>query len=223
MFLEEGGRDGAGLLAELSARWRAAQTLEYRSTAVMQHVSEPRIVVETHARLWRPGRARLVFRSDRPEAARVRVSDGRYLYDRRLGPQRRTTMTWWRGRLSREITHPLDDASYSVDQFFAPQPFQPPPYWGETNGPVRVDAQRTTTGKTDKRDVFRVTLARGSARDTLTLDALSFAPLEFVRIGAHGGVVQELLRETFTLVRLGVSLPPDLFVWTNADESGVLR
>ncbi len=63
-----------------------------------------------------------------------------------------------------------------------------------------------------------------AARDTLLLDGASYSPLRIVRVGDHGGKVQELLRETFVEVvpDAGRRFDRETFVWTDADEAGVL-
>lgn len=226
---EEQPIDAMLILREMTARWRGANTLEYRSEAIVDHKGEFRVVVQTHVRLRRPGLARIVFLSDRREASRLRVSDGRRLWDRELGPQGRIILATYDGSVTANIAHPLDEAGYSVDQFFRRSPFLPPNTWGD--GRISVEAVRLrgvkSAGKAKpqsrSRDRFRVTFASGPARDTLMLDAVSFAPLSLRRVGEHAGVVQELLRETFTEFRLGVPLPASLFAWTEADEAGAVN
>ena len=215
--------DARALLRELGARWAVADTLEYRSQAVLQHQGEGRVVVQTWARLRRPGRARLVFSGSQPEASRVRVCDGTLIHDRPRGPRQPTTRVRFMGQLTQYIAHPLDTASYLVEQFFSRAPFLPPFDWGldsaDTDAPVRFTAARVGA-KLGVRDAFQITLSRGLSRDTLTVDARTFAPVEIVRFGVHGGLAQELLRETITAVRLNVSLPDALFAWTAGDEAG---
>ena len=222
---DERSVDGRKLLRELAARWRAADTLRYRARAVVNHAGEFRVTVNTFARLRRPNLARLTFTGDRPEANRVRVSDGRRIYDRpRTGA--RTVVSAYEGRLTGDIAHPLDEAAYSIDQFFSPTPFLPLVAWGG-EGPLRIDAVRRTRAVEDRasapRDVFRIKIARGESHDTLTLDALSLAPLRLVRWGVHAGLAQELLDETYLEVLLGAPLSPYLFAWTEADERGAAR
>ncbi len=218
--------EASALLRELGARWAFADTLEYRSQAVLRHQGEGRVILQTWARLRRPGRARLVFSGSQPEACRVRVCDGTILYDRARGPNQPTTRARFGGALTQYIAHPLDTASYLVEQFFSRAPFWPPADWGmdsaNENTPVRLRAARVAAGP-GKRDAFQITLSRGLSRDTLTLDARTFAPLEIVRFGVHGGLAQELLRETVTTIRLNVPLPDGLFAWTRDDEAGAFR
>lgn len=215
------------LLRELGARWAFADTLEYRSQAVLQHRGESRVTLRTWARLRRPGRARLVFSGSQPEASRVRVCDGTLLYDRMRGPNQPTTRTRFSGALTQYISHPLDTASYLVEQFFSGAPFWPPADWGgdsvDETTPVRLHASRVPAGPGGARNAFRIVLSRGSSRDTLTLDARTYAPIEIVRVGVHGGLAQQLLRETLTTIRLNVPLPGSLFVWTPDDEAGAFR
>ena len=64
-----------------------------------------------------------------------------------------------------------------------------------------------------------VVQTQATSRDTLTLDAKTYAPLRLVRVGDHGGTVQELLREEFQGVVLGSALPTALFRWTPEDEA----
>lgn len=226
---EEFPMEARPLLRELAARWRAASTLEYRSEAVVDHRGEYRIVVKSRVRLRRPAFARLVFLGDRPgEASRVRVCDGRRVFDRRIGSGHATTVSGFTGRLIADIAHPLDEAAYAIDQFFAPSPFLPPAAWGDPGERLRIAAARLTSaaksgGAGGRGGRFRITFTRGDARDTLILDARSYAPQELVRVGPHAGIVQELLRETFSEVRLGLPLPLSLFTWTPEDEAGILR
>lgn len=214
--------DARRILRDLAARWFAADTLEYRSRAVLQHQGEMRVTLRTWARLRKPGRARIVWSGENvPEASRVRVCDNRTVYDRMRGDDQPTTRQRFVGRLTQYVSHPLDDASYLIEQFFSRAPFWPDPLWGgagEADGDLRVRATRAVR---QNKPVFRIVFARGASwRDTLTLDARSLAPLEIVRRGVHGGLAQELLRETVTDVRLGVPLPDALFAWTPADQAG---
>ncbi len=210
--------EGWAVLRDLGARWRAADTLEYRSEAVLEHQGEPRWDIRIHARLRRPNRARLLFDGDRPESTRVRVSDGSFVYDRMRGRGRATTRAPLAGGgILENIAHPLETAGHSAEQFFARTPFAPP-----DGPPPRVSAARvrfTPPGK-PSRPAYRVVIEQGFTRDTLWLDRVSFAPLRLVRRGIHGGLEQELLRETFTEFRLGAPLSPALFVWSREDEAG---
>jgi outer membrane lipoprotein-sorting protein len=95
------------------------------------------------------------------------------------------------------------------------------------SGAIRVTARRLrqnlpglpdSSGK--NRDVFEVVFRRSTSRDTLTLDALSYSPLRLIRVGSHGGRVQELMRETFLEVRLDPPLPDSLFHWSPRDDAG---
>ena len=70
-----------------------------------------------------------------------------------------------------------------------------------------------------ERELFVVVQTQGASRDTLTLDAKNYAPVTLVRVGNHGGTVQELLHETFHEVTLGGPLPESLFRWTPEDEA----
>ncbi len=229
---------------ELAERWRGAATLEYQSRAVMNHAGEFTVHVRIHARLRRPTYARVAFQTtEMPEAARVRVSDGRMIFDRQAGSVGETGRTMReqleRGApdfLTRNIPHPLDETAFFLDQFFAPAPFTPPTNWGSGARPVWTAARVSAKAddETQKRrldaasasknnDRLRLVVQSGSSRDTLTLDATNFAPLELIRVGDHAGRTQELLRETFDVVRLGVNLPASLFTWTDDDERGIVR
>lgn len=212
--------DGRQLLRELGARWRTANTLEYRSEAAMNHRGERSVRVRIHVYLRRPHQARLEFESNVAEAARVRVCDGDWIYDRQR-TSRQTVRVPFRGSLTQDIAHPLDDASYSVSQFFARAPFFPSPDWGQAAEPLVVEAVRATFLPEDKepRAAYRITFRRGVAKDTLWLDRNNLAPLQLIRWGVHGGLAQELLRETFQDVRLGPPLPAALFVWTRKDDA----
>ena len=108
------------------------------------------------------------------------------------------------------IPHPLDEASYSVDQFLARWPFL------LTGNDVERTARRH---KEKEREIFTVTQTQGTSRDTLTVDAKTYAPLLLVRVGDHGGTIQELLREEFLSVGMGGALSPSLFRWSPDDEA----
>jgi outer membrane lipoprotein-sorting protein len=222
------------VLRELASRWRRALSLEYRSEVIVNHAGEFRLDLRTHIYLRRPGRARMIFRSDNfPEADRLRVSDGRMIFDRMFGRPGDTSRTIAApltrpDSITKDISHPLDEAAYSVAQFFSEAPFSPPPWFGGgTGGTLRVTARRLPQtipglpGKSgEKRDVFELVFRRGTSRDTLALDALSYCPLRLIRVGSHGGRVQELLRETFIEVRLDPPLPDALFRWSPRDDAG---
>jgi hypothetical protein len=218
------------VLRALSDRWRGAVTLEYRSFAVADHIQERRVEVRTHARLRRPDKGRMVYLANYSEFSRLRVCNGRRVTDRMAPTPLRagyTRNSGFIGKLTADLTHPVEFLSYSTDQFFAPIPFYPLPTWGDLNAELEVSAVRypVTDPKTgQKRRRIRLTFTRGWARDTLILDSLSYSPIELVRIGIHGPYLQELMRENFEKVILGPSLPDSLFVWTPEDESGrVLR
>jgi hypothetical protein len=217
--------DGARLLAELARRWRDAPTLEYRSEAFIRHKGEFELTVRIHTRLRRPNLGRIDFRSETwAEASRVRVASGGTLYDRQRGAGGRTLRSGYRDRLTENIPHPLDEAGYSVDQFFSPRPFIPPPSWGRgESAALRITGHRAASAPAPfKGPAYRVTIEKGTSRDELWLDAISFAPLLLTRRGEHAGAVQELLRETFHEFGLGtLRVTPDLFRWTEADERGI--
>lgn len=222
------------VLRELANRWRRAISLEYRSQAILNHAGEFRLDLRSHVYLRRPGCARMIFRASTfPEADRLRVSDGRMVYDRMFGRPGDTSRTIAApltrlDKITEDLSHPLDEAGYSVAQFFSETPFSPPPWFGGgTEGSLRVTARRLSQtipglpGKAgEKRDVFELVFRRGTSRDTLTLDAISYAPLRLIRIGNHAGRVQELLRETFLEVRLDPPLPDALFRWSPRDDAG---
>jgi hypothetical protein len=216
--------DAALVLRELSERWRRAVTVEYRSSASMAHIGEVPCQVRSHIRLRRPNLARMVFVASRDQFSRVRVCDGRRLVERDRGnPIRpaRTIQMAYTGRFTDQIPHPLEILGYSADQFFSRAPFYPPPTWG--NGKLDISAVRIpyTDPKINKRrDRIRLIFQGGQEKDTLTLDAASYAPVELVRFGFHAEIAQELMRETFDRVILGGNLPPDIFRWTEADETG---
>jgi hypothetical protein len=222
------------VLREFANQWRRAVSLEYRSQIRINHAGEFRLDLRTHIYLRRPGRARLIFRASTfPEADRLRVSDGRMIFDRMFGRPGETSRTIKAplsrpDRITEDLSHPLDEAGYSVTQFFSAAPFAPPASFGSVNsGAIRVTARRLrqnlpglpdSSGK--NRDVFEVVFRRSTSRDTLTLDALSYSPLRLIRVGSHGGRVQELMRETFLEVRLDPPLPDSLFHWSPRDDAG---
>ena len=226
--------DPALVLRELAARWRRAVSLEYRSQILINHAGEFRLDLRTHIYLRRPGRARLIFRASTfPEADRIRVSDGRYIFDRMFGRPGDLSRTIKAPlsrpeRITEDLSHPLDEAGYSITQFFSTTPFSPPSSFGGINsGPIKVTARRLRQnipglpGRSgEKRDVFEVVWRRDDARDTLTLDALSYSPLRLIRVGSHGGRVQELMRETFLEMFLNPPLPDTLFRWSPRDDAG---
>lgn len=226
--------DAAVILRELSNRWRRAVSLEYRSQSVVNHAGEFRLDLRTHVYLRRPGFARLIFRAGTfPEADRLRVSDGRQVFDRMFGRPGDTGRTIVSplagpGGITADLSHPLDEAGYSVSQFFSATPFMPPPsFGGISNGRADVTARRLKQsipglpGKNgEKSDVFELVFRRGTSRDTLALDAISYCPLRLIRVGGHGGRVQEILRETFMDVRLDPILPDALFRWSPQDDAG---
>lgn len=225
--------DPAMVLRELANRWRRAVSLEYRSQILVNHAGEFRLDLRTHIFLRRPGRARLIFRASTfPEANRLRVSDGRQLFDRMFGRPGDTSRTITAplsrpDRITEDLSHPLDEAGYSVAQFFSATPFVPPVWFGGAEGPLSTSARRLRQSIPDlpvksgqKPDVFELVFERGTSRDTLTLDALSYGPLRLVRVGSHGGLVQELMRETFLEVYLDPPLPDSLFHWSPEDDAG---
>ncbi len=207
--------DGLRVLQTLSERWRAAQTLDYQSRVVMSHAGEFRVQIGVSVQLRRPRQARIIWDADRDDVSRLRVCDGRTIYERTRGSGLRRAQSTREGlnangQVTQNVPHPLDEASYCVDQFFAPTPFWPPSTWGDGEAKIIVSAVRTAEPKA----VYRITLLRGKSRDTITLDAQNYAPIQVVRVGDHAGRIQELLRETFTQVRLGTYLPASLFTWT---------
>lgn len=219
--------DAPAILRELSRRWAAAQTMEYRSRVALNHAGELHITVAVHVRLRRPRLARVLLdTADRPDLTRLRVCDGRTIRDRTAGtpsfpPQ--TTNEPLGEKVTVNIPHPLDEVSYCVDQFFSRAPFTPPPTWGDTDQPCRITGSILPTPAnlpTKSREVFRIVQTRGRAQDTLTLEPISLRPLEIVRVGDHAGRVQELLRETFLSIALGAYCPPQIFQWTAADDRG---
>ena len=220
--------DARRVLQELWKRWRDAPTLEYRSEARISHRGEFALTVKTHAALRRPNLARIVFSSNEwAEASRVRVSNGRTLYDRQTGKslaRPRTLRMGFRGRVTADIPHPLDEAGYSVDQFFSPTPFLPRGPWGTGQDDPEVSGTLVAAPAPFKGKAYRVVIEKGVARDVLHLDALTYAPLLLTRRGDHAGMVQDLLRETFHEFGLGtLSVTPTLFAWTADDERGVVR
>jgi outer membrane lipoprotein-sorting protein len=229
--------DPAFVLRELANRWRRAISLEYRSQVIVNHAGEFRLDLRTHIYLRRPGRARMIFRASTfPEADRLRVCDGKQIFDRMFGRPGDTSRTITSPlksfeKITEDLSHPLDEAGYSAAQFFSQAPFSPPPWFGGgTEGALRVTARRlrqtipgisNVPGKNDeKRDVYELVFLRGTSRDTLALDALSYSPLRLIRVGSHGGRVQELMRETFQEVHLDPSLPDALFRWSPRDDAG---
>lgn len=201
------------VLLRVAERWRGAVTLEYRSRIVLSHQGEPGLKGTTAVRLRRPGLARIELSVDNPEFCCLRVCDGRVLWHRGKGtPLRppRTQQFAFRGAFLESILHPLDEAAYSVDQFLAPRPF-----WLLGTDVERKAVRRREQG----REVFVVVQSAGVSRDTLTLDARTLAPLRLVRVGDHGGTVQELLREEFEEVVMGGPLSPSLFRWSREDEA----
>lgn len=185
------------------------------------------MTVQVWVRLRRPDLARLVFAADNPEVSRVRVCDGRFVWERPASTILRLARTlrvpFARGGILQNIPHPLDETAYCAEQFFSPTPFLPPVVWGGGRDKLKISATRRTYTRADgqKRECFEVVFESNPACDTLLLDARSFAPIRITRVGEHAGQVQELLRETFLTVRLGPNLPPDLFRWTNEDERGI--
>ena len=214
---DESPVDGMRVLRTLAQRWQAAQTLDYRSVVVMRHAGEFSVQIRVSAQFRRPRFARFVFDADRPDAARLRVCDGRILCDRTRGEALRQAQTTRealeaKAQVTQNLPHPLDEASYCADQFFSPTPFWPAPSWGDGSGRVQVSATQKTNASTGKPSQYRITLELGSSRDTLVLDG-QYAPVQIVRVGEHGGKVQELLNEKFTAVHLGAYLPAELFRW----------
>ena len=201
------------VLATLAERWRGAITLEYRSQLVLSHQGEAGLRGELTVRLRRPNLARIEIKVDNPEFCGLRVCDGRVIWQRNqrvpLRPAR-TQRHAFQTTVMAGIAHPLDEAAYSVDQFLAPQPFR------LTGSGVERSAR---LHKEKERAVFVVVQTQATSRDTLTLDAKTYAPLRLVRVGDHGGTVQELLREEFQGVVLGSALPTALFRWTPDDEA----
>lgn len=200
--------DPERVLRTLSERWRGAQTLEYRSTAVLTHIGELGVTAKIWARLRRPNLARLEIEANNPEISCLRVCDGRHVFHRgrttRLRPAQ-TQFTGFEGTVMSGAPHPLDETAYSIDQFLAPRPFWP-------SGKVELAAVK-------QGERFVLTLVQGVNKDTLTLSTKTYAPLTLVRIGDHGGEVQELLRETFHEVTLAGPLGVRLFGWTPEDEA----
>lgn len=226
---EERPVDARLLLAELAQRWRGAQTLDYRSEAVLNHAGEFRVTVQVHARLRRPNLARVVFLADQKEFSQTRVCDGRLLFTRGAStPLRRayTLTAPYKGRLTENIAHPLDEIAYTLDQFFERRPFTPLSIWG-SNGSGASETAKTEARREKRRhpvtgkmiSVFRIRFSRGVFEDLLFLEPVSLRPLELIRTGDHAGQVQKLLHETFLDFRLGANLPPSLFTWTAADEA----
>ena len=221
------------VLDELARRWRSAYGLEYRSEIIVDHQKDFRAVIQTHVWLRRPLQARLVFRcATFPEADRVRVCDGRQIFDRQITPRRAGSDTAQRTGLrsrnsvTQDLSHPLDEASYSINQFFSAAPWLPFPFWNGAPDKLVVTGTRFRQAATRleaARDVFEIVFQKGTSRDTLRLDAVSYAPQLLVRVGEHAGVVQELLRETFLLARLNPPLSDALFRWSSDDALGRVR
>lgn len=205
------------VLRTLGERWRGAVTLEYRSQLVLSHLGELGLRGTQHVRLRRPSLARIEIRVDNPEFCCLRVCDGRVVWHRNQGSLLRPAYTQrqlFRRAVMADILHPLDEASYSVDQFLAPLPF-----WLPGSSVARTARRKKEKYKEKEREVFVVTQTQGTSTDTLTLDAITYAPLLLVRVGDHGGVVQELLREEFQDVVLGGPLAQSLFRWSPEDEA----
>jgi outer membrane lipoprotein-sorting protein len=201
------------VLRALAERWRGALTLAYRSQVVVSHQGEPGLRGGLWVRLRRPNLARIEIAVDNREFSCLRVCDGRGIWHRGVDVPLRPATTArqaFRTTVMEDVPHPLDEAAYSVDQFLAPQPFWLP---GAT---VERTALRR---KENNREIFVVTQRLGTSQDTLTLDAKTYAPLRLVRVGDHGGTVQELLREEFREVVFGSPLAPSLFRWNPDDEA----
>lgn len=214
------------ILRALSERWRVSNTVEYRSHAFAEHIGETRIELDIYARLRRPSYARIVLLSNRSENSLVRVSDGRRITDY-IAPtatRRGYTRSYgYSGSVTADLSHPADYTAYSMDQFFATWPFYPDAKWGDLSSPLRMTAVRypvTDPQTKQKRHRIRLTFERGTSRDSVLMDSLSYSPIEIIRVGFHGSAVQELLREKFTKVSLSTNLPDSLFRWTSADEAG---
>jgi hypothetical protein len=210
---EERPVDAEQVLLTLAGRWRGALTLEYRSQLTLTHQGEPGLRGAVRVQLRRPSLARVVLTMDNPEFCCLRVCDGRVLWHRGQGTPLRPAATQrfaFQGELMQAIPHPLDEASYSVDQFLAPRPF-----WLGGAGVER----KATRKQEKKREIFVVTQSQGVSKDTLILDARTYAPLRLVRVGDHGGTVQELLREEFQEVVMGGALTARLFRWNPEDEA----
>lgn len=201
------------VLTTLAERWRGAATLEYHSRLVLSHQGEPGLRGELRVRLRRPNLARVEVTVDKPEFCCLRVCDGRVIWHRGQGTPLRPAVTRqqsFRGELMASIPHPLDEASYSVDQFLARWPFLL----------TGNDVERTARRHREKeREIFTITQTQGTSRDTLTVDVKTYAPLLLVRVGDHGGTIQELLREEFLSVGMAGALSPSLFRWNPEDEA----
>lgn len=200
------------VLTVLAQRWSGAKTLEYRSTATLTHLGEPRVVAQIHARLRRPNQARIVVETNNPEISCLRVCDGNRIYQRtRTTPIRpaQTSIQSFRDTIMAGVAHPLDEAGYSLDQFLARRPFWP-------HGDVKLEVARV---RRQDKEHYELTLVQGTSKDTLVLDASNYAPLSLVRVGDHGGEIQELLREEFHELILGGPLSSTLFRWTPEDEA----
>ncbi|MCX6368089.1 MAG: hypothetical protein NTX57_15500 [Armatimonadetes bacterium] len=209
---EEKPANAEQVLKTLGERWRGALTLQYRSQLVLSHQGEPGLRGTLQVMLRRPHLARIEVRVDKAEFCCLRVCDGRVIWQRNQGVPLRPAHTQrhaFQDTVMSGILHPLDEASYSVDQFLAPVPFWLP----------GKDTTRTAKRRKERdRELFVVTQTQGTSMDTLTLDAKNYAPICLVRVGDHGGTIQELLREEFTEVQLGGPLPPSLFRWNKEDE-----
>lgn len=234
-------------LAELQTRWRGANTLQYRSAALLAHSGEFRLHVAISATFRRPNLGRIRFdTTEVPEAARVRVGDGRRLYDRQQGEVGKAGRTRWlayNNRLTDDLTHPLDEVAYFPDQFFSPTPFLPKPFWGTgplaqdlktvpIDEPIRIvtevmekDSKRIdAVVKTWPRKVLCFSFSAGASSDTFYFDPITYAPLALIRVGDHAGRIQELLREVFIQFSLGtLSGLANPFVWTDDDERGIVK
>lgn len=201
------------VLTALADRWRGAATLEYRSQLILTHQGEPGLRGTLRVQLRRPRLARVEVAVDNPEFCCLRVSDGRVCWHRGKGTPLRPATTQPQslvGGIMGGILHPLDEASYSVDQFLARWPFLLP----------GAEVVRTALRHKERgREVFTITQTQGTSRDTLTVEAKTYTPLRLVRVGDHGGTVQELLREEFQEVVMGGALAPRLFRWNPEDEA----
>jgi hypothetical protein len=209
--------------------------LEYTAESVINHAGEFRLSVRTHARLRRPNLARVVFYGaggGSGEVSRVRVCDGRTLHDRtmgRVGEAGRTVRAPFRGVLTADIAHPLDEAAYAVEQFFRDTPFLPPrAAWGNAPGETALaaelgDAPPATPTWASKR-AYKVMMTSGDFKDTVWVDAASYCPVRLSRVGDHAGRVQETLTETYVSLSLnGARFPRETFQWTDDDERGIVR
>ena len=214
---EEKKIDGAAILREVAGRWRLSQTLEYQSLAILNHRAEYRIEARMHVFLQRPNLARIVIKADLPEFSRLRVCDGRSIWDRTISVPLRpaaTTRLPYIDHVTGNIPHPLDETSYSADQFFSRAPFMTPPIGHRGTPTVAGVALANDQG-------FRLTIQWDDVTvDTLTIESISLRPLALKRVADHGGIVQEILNENFELVSLGARIPAETFRWNPRDESG---